>query len=199
MTQPVPDASADLQHGTFRFPPAIFTVAVAFSTFQIGHGGVQPAVQHGRARRARRLPAADGLPADAAAPRRRWIGWIVGGLGFVFGFYHWIFEADLIQRAGDLTDCDMVIGIVTIVLVFEAARRVMGIALPIICAAFLALRDCSGSTCPARSRIAATRFDQVVDQLGFGTEGIYGTPDLRVVARTSSCSSCSAPSSSRRA
>ena len=32
MTQPVPDADADLQHGTFRFPPAIYAVAVAFST-----------------------------------------------------------------------------------------------------------------------------------------------------------------------
>jgi TRAP-type uncharacterized transport system fused permease subunit len=40
-------------------------------------------------------------------------------------FYQWYFEADLIQRSGDLTQADMLIGLTLIVLVFEAARRVM--------------------------------------------------------------------------
>ena len=37
---------------------------------------------------------------------------------------------------------------------------------------------CSASTCPARSRIAATAIDQIVDQLFLGTEGIFGIPTL---------------------
>ena len=59
-------------------------------------------------------------------------------IAFAIGLYHWIFEAELIVRAGELTDWDMVVGIASIALVFEAARRMMGIALPLICAIFLA-------------------------------------------------------------
>ena len=63
---------------------------------------------------------------------------MLGLVGFAFSFYHWIFEADLTQRAGELTAFDFVIGTVTIVLVFDAARRMMGWALPFICTLFLA-------------------------------------------------------------
>ena len=52
--------------------------------------------------------------------------------------YHWIYEADLVQRAGELTQADMAVGVITLVLVFEAARRIMGLALPLICLGFLA-------------------------------------------------------------
>ena len=47
--------------------------------------------------------------------------------------YQWVFEADLIQRSGELTDGDMIIGVLLTLLVFEGARRVMGPALPLIC------------------------------------------------------------------
>lgn len=50
----------------------------------------------------------------------------------------------------------MVVGLVLIVLVFEAARRVMGIALPLICALFLAYglfgQYLPGATGSARDR-----------------------------------------------
>jgi TRAP transporter 4TM/12TM fusion protein len=69
----------------------------------------------------------------------------------------------------------MVIGVITIVLVFEAARRVMGIALPLICAAFLAY-GLFGQYLPAPLTHRGYGIDQVIGQLGFGTEGIYGTP-----------------------
>ncbi len=69
----------------------------------------------------------------------------------------------------------MVIGVVTIALVFEAARRVMGIALPIICAAFL-LYGAFGQYLPGALGAPGYGLDQLIGQLGFGTEGIYGTP-----------------------
>ena len=103
MTQPVPDANADLQHGTFRFPPAVFAVAVAFSTFQVVTAAFSPLSSTVvRALHVGFLLLMTFLLMPPAG--RRWIGWIVGGIGFVFSFYHWIFEADLIQRAGELTD-----------------------------------------------------------------------------------------------
>ncbi|WP_204273159.1 hypothetical protein, partial [Stenotrophomonas maltophilia] len=87
----------------------------------------------------------------------------------------WVFEGDLIQRSGELTQADMVVGVVLIVLVFEAARRVMGIALPIICALFLAY-GLFGEHLPGDLAHRGYGFDQIVNQLSFGTEGLYGTP-----------------------
>ncbi|HRP96907.1 MAG TPA: TRAP transporter permease [Rhodocyclaceae bacterium] len=89
--------------------------------------------------------------------------------------YHWIYEADLVQRAGELTQADMAVGVITLVLVFEAARRIMGLALPMICLGFLAYA-LFGEYLPGDLAHRGYGLDQVVGQLAFGTEGIYGTP-----------------------
>jgi TRAP-type uncharacterized transport system fused permease subunit len=62
----------------------------------------------------------------------RSIGWALGAVGFATGLYQWVFEADLTLRAGELIALDWVVGIAAIALVFEAARRVMGLGLPLI-------------------------------------------------------------------
>jgi len=107
--------------------------------------------------------------------RQRAFGWGIGIAGFAAGLYHWVFEADLVQRAGEMTNPDMVVGILTIVLVFEAARRIMGFALPLICLVFL-LYGLFGQYLPGDLAHRGYGLDQIVSQLGFGTEGIYGTP-----------------------
>ncbi|GAB4212712.1 MAG: TRAP transporter permease [Rhodoferax sp.] len=112
---------------------------------------------------------------------RRWatlgraLGWILGLTGFVFSLYHWRFEADLTQRAGELIATDWVVGVVTVVLVFEAARRAMGWGLPVVCAVFL-LYGLFGQHLPGSLAHRGFGLDQIVSTLGFGTEGIYGTP-----------------------
>ena len=106
-----------------------------------------------------------------------WYDWLLGLGGFALGFYHWIFEADLIQRAGDPTMTDLAVGIVVIVLIFEAVRRVMGWALPIICFLFLAY-GLWGQFLPGAIAHRPFAWSQVVEQLYLGTEGIYGTPIL---------------------
>ena len=63
-----------------------------------------------------------------------------------------------------------------VVLVFEAGRRLMGAFLPIICAIFLSY-GLFGEHLPARS-MRGYEFDQVVDHMFLGTEGIYGVADL---------------------
>jgi len=63
------------------------------------------------------------------------------------------------------------------VLVFEAARRVLGLALPIVCATFLAY-GLFGQYLPAAIAHRGYGFDQIVGQLYLGTEGIYGIPTL---------------------
>ena len=105
----------------------------------------------------------------------RVLGWALGLTGFVFGLYHWQYEADLTQRAGELITTDWVVGVVTVVLVFEAARRAMGWGLPVVCGVFL-LYGIFGQYLPGSLAHRGFGLDQIVGTLGFGTEGIYGTP-----------------------
>ena len=99
----------------------------------------------------------------------------VGFGALLLSGYHWIYEADLVERAGELTQSDMAVGVITLVLVFEAARRIMGLALPMICLGFLAYA-LFGEYLPGDLAHRGYGLDQVVGQLAFGTEGIYGTP-----------------------
>jgi TRAP transporter 4TM/12TM fusion protein len=91
------------------------------------------------------------------------------------GLYHCYFEADLTARAGQMTEADMVVGILTIILVFEATRRMMGWALPIICGIFL-LYGMYGEYLPGPFVHRGFGLDQIISTLSFGVEGIYGTP-----------------------
>ncbi|MDO5102503.1 MAG: TRAP transporter permease [Lautropia sp.] len=100
---------------------------------------------------------------------------LIGFAALLLSGYHWVYEADLVERAGELTQEDMVVGIVTLVLVFEAARRVMGLALPLICLGFLSYA-LFGEYLPGDLAHRGYDLDQVIGQLSFGTEGIYGTP-----------------------
>jgi TRAP transporter 4TM/12TM fusion protein len=103
--------------------------------------------------------------------------WLLAGLGFALSSYQWFFEGDLIQRAGDPTMLDMVVGAIMVAMVFEAARRIMGLALPLVCATFL-LYGLFGQHLPGDLAHRGYAFSQIVDQLGFGTEGIFGIPTL---------------------
>ncbi|MCS7268299.1 MAG: TRAP transporter permease [Geminicoccaceae bacterium] len=102
-------------------------------------------------------------------------GWVLGLSGFVLGLYHWVFYRELILRAGEPELQDIVVGVVVVALVFEAARRLMGPALPIICALFLAYA-LFGHLLPAPLGHRGYDLGQVVDQMFLGTEGIYGVP-----------------------
>jgi len=99
----------------------------------------------------------------------------VGFGALLLATYHWLYEAELVARAGELTDTDMAVGVITILLVFEAARRIMGVALPLICLIFLGYA-LFGEHLPGALAHRGYGLDQVVGQLAFGTEGIYGTP-----------------------
>ncbi len=118
-------------------------------------------------------------PVSTKADRHRiaWYDAFFAALAFTLALYHWVFEADLIQRSGDPTIADLVVGTATILLLFEAARRVLGPALPIICAAFLAY-GLFGQYLPAAIAHRGFYFSEVVNQLYLGTEGIYGIPTL---------------------
>jgi len=106
-----------------------------------------------------------------------WRDWLLAAAGLLLSTYQWIYEGELIQRAGDPTLVDLWVGTAMIVLVFEAARRILGLALPLMCAAFL-LYGLFGQHLPGDLAHRGYSFAQIVDQLGFGTEGIFGIPTL---------------------
>jgi TRAP transporter 4TM/12TM fusion protein len=118
-------------------------------------------------------------PISARADRHRiaWYDALVGALAFALACYHWVFEGDLIQRSGDPSTADLVVGTLFIVLLFEGARRVLGTALPIICAAFLAY-GLFGQYLPSAIAHRGYGYDQIVGALFLGTEGIFGIPTL---------------------
>lgn len=102
-------------------------------------------------------------------------GWAVGAMGFLCGLYQWIFYADLIARDGDPTRVDLVVGTLLAVLIFEGTRRLMGLALPLMCGACL-LYWFFGQYLPSPLNHRGYDFDQIVTHLSFGTEGFYGVP-----------------------
>ena len=102
-------------------------------------------------------------------------GWLIGGVGFLCGLYQWIFYADLIARDGDPTRLDLAVGTLLAVLIFEGTRRLMGLALPLMCGACL-LYWFFGQYLPAPFNHRGYDFDQVITHLSFGTEGFYGVP-----------------------
>lgn len=106
---------------------------------------------------------------------RIWLDWGLGLTGFALAFYHWVFESDLILRAGEPSETDLLVGCLVVALVFEAARRVLGTALPVICLLFLSYA-LFGQYLPSPLNHRGYGFDQVVDQMFLGTEGVYGIP-----------------------
>ncbi|MGP1693215.1 MAG: TRAP transporter permease, partial [Giesbergeria sp.] len=160
--------------GSPAFVGALFWVAVVFSVFQIVTAAFSPLSSTVvRAVHVGFLLLVTYVLYPPA--RQQWLGWCIGAVAFATGLYHWVFEAELVQRAGELTSADMAVGVLVIALVFEAARRIMGIALPLVCATFL-LYGLFGQYLPGGLAHRGYGLDQIVGQLGFGTEGIYGTP-----------------------
>ncbi|HEX7387181.1 MAG TPA: TRAP transporter permease [Castellaniella sp.] len=159
-------------------PRAIFWIAVAFSSFQIWTAAYSPLssqVIRGIHVGFVMLMIFTLYSGGRTGSWGKWLGWGLGILAFALGLYHWVYEADLTARAGQMTEADMVVGILTIVLVFEATRRMMGWALPIICGIFL-LYGLFGQYLPGPFVHRGFGLDQIVSTLSFGVEGIYGTP-----------------------
>lgn len=184
-TTPVESSAGD-NEGQRRLSGAhahwVFAAALAFCAFQIYNAAFSPlASQVLRSVHVGFLV----LLAFALYPLLRgasekhvpWYDWTLAGAGFVLGLYHWVFLTELIQRSGEPSTLDIAVGTVVVVLVFEATRRVMGWGLPIVCAVFLAY-GLFGQYLPWGLAHRGYGYDQIVNQLFLGTEGIYGTPTL---------------------
>ncbi|MFO6376723.1 TRAP transporter permease, partial [Pseudomonas aeruginosa] len=109
-----------------NWPRALFAVALAFSVFQVVTAAFPLiSTQVLRAMHVGLLLLVVYISYPAFGIGRPWqpLAWLLGMAGLGTAVYQWVFEGDLIQRSGELTQADMVVGVVLIVLVFEAARR----------------------------------------------------------------------------
>jgi len=162
---------------------AVIWAAIAFSAYQLMVAGFSPfSSMVTRALHVGFLlllafllyPVTQGAKPQTSIP---WYDWMLALAGFGLAFYQWIFEGDLIQRSGDPIMADLFVGTIVVLLVFEATRRILGVALPIVCGLFL-LYGLFGQYLPGDLAHRGYTLAQIVDQLGFGTEGIYGIPTL---------------------
>lgn len=162
--------------GGGRSGRAVYAIALAFSAFQLWTAALSPLPsQIVRSVHVGFLLLLGFTLLAERAGRGRPLAWTLGGLGFLTGLYHWVFYQDLILRAGEPTTLDVTVGILALGLLFEAARRLLGPALPILCGAFLGYA-LFGQHLPAPLDHRGFDLAQVVDQMFLGTEGIYGVP-----------------------
>jgi TRAP transporter 4TM/12TM fusion protein len=165
--------------GTGIMGRVAFWLAVAFSLFQLwaaGYGSLPSQVV--RAMHVGFLLLLGfGLVGNLVARTRRgqMFFWALGILGFSTGIYNWVEYNDLIRRTGFLTQMDLVMGTILVVLVFEGARRLMGWPLAAIAGIFLAYCFL-GQHLPPPFIHRGYGFEQIVEHFAFGTEGIYGSP-----------------------
>ncbi|MCZ8187024.1 MAG: TRAP transporter permease [Beijerinckiaceae bacterium] len=101
------------------------------------------------------------------------LGIILVGIGVAL--YQWFFYADLLLRTGSLNGLDVALGIIVLIALFVLAWRFMGPALPIVSGLFLAYA-LFGNYLPAPLDHRGYSLEQVIDQMAYGTEGIYSTP-----------------------
>ncbi len=104
-----------------------------------------------------------------------WYDMILAVLSIAVGSYWYIFMDDLVMRVGRLTTQDFLIGVLAILLVLEATRRVVGLPITIIAGLFL-LYAYMGPYMPGFLEHKGLTIERIVRTMFFTTEGILGTP-----------------------
>lgn len=105
-----------------------------------------------------------------------WRDWVFAALASGFSLYLLIFFENIyIERPGQHTPMDLMIGVIAIAMVIEATRRTMGIFLPLLAigAIFYGLL---GPYLPGGLSHRGYSITRIVAHLYKGTEGIYGIP-----------------------
>ncbi len=104
-----------------------------------------------------------------------WFDYIFAFLGFCVSLYHVIYYKELLWRAGLYTTLDMVVGIIAVLLIIEATRRVAGSAI-ITLASFFLLYAYFGNYFPSFMRHSGLTIKRIAVFQWISTEGILGIP-----------------------
>jgi len=113
---------------------------------------------------------------DGSHTQIPWRDWIFAALASGFSLYLLIFfDTIFLERPGEHTPVDLMIGVIAIAMVIEATRRTMGIFLPLLAIATV-LYGIFGPYLPGGLAHRGYSVARVVAHLYKGTEGIYGIP-----------------------
>lgn len=100
---------------------------------------------------------------------------ILALLGAAAPAYILLSYQQLVLRAGTVNNIDLIVGVIGIVLVIEATRRVVGIPMVIVALVFLAYAFV-GPYAPGLLAHRGLTVEQLVGHLYFTTEGVFGIP-----------------------
>lgn len=159
----------------------IAVICICFSLFQIytGFFGLMDAMLQ------RAIHLAFGISlVYLLCPTKR--SWVKGGnvhpldlflalLSIVPPAYILLNYQQLVLRAGTVTPADVVIGLLGIIMVIEAARRIVGLPIVIVVLCFIAY-GFLGPYMPGPLAHRGLTLDQMVGHLFFTTEGVFGIP-----------------------
>jgi TRAP transporter 4TM/12TM fusion protein len=97
----------------------------------------------------------------------------IAGLSYLFIHYDYI--TTRFPTAHPLSVMDLVVGTVVVLLVLEATRRTLGLALPVLALLFIAYAF-AGPWLPGPLRHKGLSYEIMMDQTFFTTEGLFGIP-----------------------
>ncbi len=155
-------------------------IAISFSLFQVYTGmfGVFDA----HIQRAIHLSFAMALVFILYPSRKSWsrdsmhpVDAVLAVIAAAIPLYVVFFYQQLVYRSGLPTNLDMVIGILGVLLVLEAARRVVGWPIVIVASVFLAYAF-AGPSIPGAFAHRGVSLSSLAGHLYFTTEGVFGIP-----------------------
>ncbi len=155
-------------------------IAISFSLFQVYTGMFGVFDDH--IQRAIHLSFAMALVFILYPSRKSWprdsmhpVDAVLAVIAAAMPLYVVLFYQQLVYRSGLPTTMDMVIGILGVLLVLEAARRVVGWPIVIVASVFLAYAF-AGSSIPGAFAHRGVSLSSLAGHLYFTTEGVFGIP-----------------------
>ncbi|TWT04828.1 TRAP transporter permease [Planomicrobium sp. CPCC 101079] len=104
-----------------------------------------------------------------------WYDYILSLLAIAVALYWPIMYEDLVFRVGRVSEMDLIVGILAVLLTLEATRRAVGLPITIISSLFLAYAF-FGPYFPGFLRHRGQDLDSVIQLMFYTTDGILGTP-----------------------
>ncbi|MCF6736358.1 TRAP transporter fused permease subunit [Blastococcus sp. KM273129] len=118
--------------------------------------------------------------AEGRPDRPNVLDWLLAFVSLVPGLYMvWDWQG-FFRRAIVPTDMDLVVGTLLVILILEAARRTVGLLVPLVVVGFLAMAY-FGSAMPSPFTTADFQWPRLIGHNVMGTQGIFGVP-LEVAA-----------------
>jgi TRAP transporter 4TM/12TM fusion protein len=158
---------------------AAFHILLGWGLLQSSAGAEVPLVAKAAFMAVMLAIAALSLPFGGWGTDRHHIPWrdaTLAALASGFSLYLIVFfDGIFIQRPGQHTPLDLMFGVIAIAMVLEAARRTMGVFLPLLAIATV-LYGIFGPYLPGDMAHRGYSVPRVVAHLYKGTEGIYGIP-----------------------